>query len=104
MVGTNTEDNEEEAFHPEDDVMYDDSMSPTDENATEAAGNTAKEELEEGEQQQEENLGPAEEEYEYEAADGVNAEEDNDYQEYEDDDDDLEDDDDFARKVGVLIS
>jgi hypothetical protein len=79
-------------------------MSPTDENATEAAGNTAKEELEEGEQQQEENLGPAEEEYEYEAVDGVNAEEDNDYQEYEDDDDDLEDDDDFARKVGVLIS
>uniref|UniRef100_A0ACD5YYZ1 Uncharacterized protein n=1 Tax=Avena sativa TaxID=4498 RepID=A0ACD5YYZ1_AVESA len=102
VVGTNTEDNEEEeAFHPEDDMMYDDSLSPDDDNAAEAAADAGKEELEDGEQQ--EDLETAEEEYEYEAADDVNAEEDNDYQEYEDDDD-LEDDDDFARKVGVLIS
>ena len=102
IVGANTEDNEEEeAFHPEDDVMYDDSLSPADDNAAEVAADMGKEELEEGEQQ--EDLETAEEEYEYEAADDANAEADNDYQEYEDDDD-LEDDDDFARKVGVLIS
>jgi len=102
LVGTNTEDNEEEeAFHPEDDMMYDDSLSPADDNATEAAADTGKEELEEGEQQ--EDLETGEGEYEYEAADDVNAEEENAYQEYEDDDD-LEDDDDFARKVGALIS
>ncbi|CAM0942663.1 unnamed protein product [Alopecurus aequalis] len=105
QVGTNTEDNaeEEEAFHPEDEVMYDGSLSPANDNTAEAeaAADTGKEELEEGEQQ--EGLETAEEEYEYEAAGDANAEEDNDYQEYEDDDD-LEDDDDFARKVGVLIS
>lgn len=88
---TNTKGKEEEAFHPEDNVMYDDSLSPADNNA---AGDAGKEELE-----PEQDLETAEEEYDYEA----NAEDDNDYQEYEDDDD-LEDDDDFARKVGVLIS
>lgn len=91
LVVTNTKGKEEEAFHPEDNVMYDDSLSPADNNA---AGDAGKEELE-----PEQDLETAEEEYDYEA----NAEDDNDYQEYEDDDD-LEDDDDFARKVGVLIS
>uniref|UniRef100_A0A8I7BHW7 C3H1-type domain-containing protein n=1 Tax=Hordeum vulgare subsp. vulgare TaxID=112509 RepID=A0A8I7BHW7_HORVV len=103
ILDTNTEDvEEEEEFHPEDDVMYDDDgLSPADDNTAEAAGDADKEELEEGQQEDLETA--AEEEYDYEAADDANAEGENDYQEYEDDDD-LEDDDDFARKVGVLIS
>ncbi|GJN22569.1 hypothetical protein PR202_gb10148 [Eleusine coracana subsp. coracana] len=82
---------DEDAFHPEDDMEYDDNF---DSNAVEYAG----QELEEPQDQEE----PQDEEYEYDAGD-MNANEDNDYQEYEDDDD-LEDDDDFARKVGVVIS
>ncbi|VAI52175.1 unnamed protein product [Triticum turgidum subsp. durum] len=102
-VEANTEDiEEEEEFHPEDDVMYDDDgLSPADDNTAEAAADVGKEELEEGQQEDLETA--AEEEYDYQAADDANAEGENDYQEYEDDDD-LEDDDDFARKVGVLIS
>ncbi|XP_062220853.1 zinc finger CCCH domain-containing protein 19-like isoform X2 [Phragmites australis] len=94
-VDVNTEGNEEEeeaAFYPEDDVAYDDSLSPVDDNAAEDTGK----ELEEHQDVE------AAEDCDYEAAD-LNAEEDNDYQEYEDDDD-PEDDDDFARKVGVMIS
>ncbi|KAF0934535.1 hypothetical protein E2562_025630 [Oryza meyeriana var. granulata] len=94
IVGTNTEGNGEEAFQPEDDVVYGDSLSPADDIAAEAADDASKE-LEE--QQDPETA----EEYDYEM-DDINAEEENDYQEYEDDD--LEDDDDFARKVGVMIS
>ncbi|KAG8073034.1 hypothetical protein GUJ93_ZPchr0006g41512 [Zizania palustris] len=94
VVGMNNEEDGEEAFQPEDDMVYGHSLTPVDEIAAEAAGDASKE-LEE---QQELETG---EEYDYEMAD-VNAEEDNDYQEYEDDD--LEDDDDFARKVGVMIS
>jgi len=111
---TAAEEGEEEAFHPEDDVAYDD-------NADEATG----QELEEHqdveiagedydyeaadanadagqELEEHQDVEAAAEDYDYEAAD-VNAEEDN---EYQDDDDDLEDDDDddFARKVGVMIS
>ncbi|RLM79349.1 zinc finger CCCH domain-containing protein 19-like [Panicum miliaceum] len=137
------EEGEEEAFHPEDDVAYDD-------NADEATGQELEEhqdvetagegedydyeaadtnaaagqELEEHQDveaaaedydyeananaaagQDLQDVEAAAEDYDYEAAD-INAEEDNEYQEYQDDDDDLEDDDDddFARKVGVMIS
>uniref|UniRef100_A0A0D9VN32 C3H1-type domain-containing protein n=1 Tax=Leersia perrieri TaxID=77586 RepID=A0A0D9VN32_9ORYZ len=96
IVGTNNEGegNGEESFQPEDDVVYDDSLSPADDIAVEATDDASKE-LEE-----QQDLETAEE-YDYEM-DDVNAEEENDYQEYEDDD--LEDDDDFARKVGVMIT
>ncbi|RCV09081.1 hypothetical protein SETIT_1G378200v2 [Setaria italica] len=118
-VGENMEGNieeeeaEEEAFHPEDDVAYDDEAADQEleehQNVEAAAedydyeaadANTAAgQELEEHQ-----DVEAAAEDYDYEAAD-VNAEEDNEYQEYQDDDDDLEDDDDdFARKVGVMIS
>lgn len=97
MVGENLEGNgeeegEEEAFHPEDDVAYDD-------NVEEAA---AAQELEEEHQ---DDVEVEAEDYDY-MADGIVPEEDNDYQEYQDDADDLEDedDDDFARKVGVMMS
>ncbi|XP_006648173.1 zinc finger CCCH domain-containing protein 19-like [Oryza brachyantha] len=93
IVGTNTEGNEE-AYQADDDLVYGDSMSPADDIAAETADD-ARKELEE-----QQNTEPAEE-YDYEM-DDVNAEDENDYQEYEDDD--LEDDDDFARKVGVMIS
>ncbi|AQK55198.1 Zinc finger C-x8-C-x5-C-x3-H type family protein [Zea mays] len=90
MEGIGEEEEEEEAFHPEDDVAYDD-------NANEAA---VAQELDEYE-----DADAAAEDYDYEEAD-VNAEEENEYQDYQDeDDDDLEDgDDDFARKVSVMIS
>jgi hypothetical protein len=75
---------EEYAFHPEDDMAYDNAVEDIDEDAGK--------ELEESQDLE------AEQDYDYD-----NADEDNDYKEYEDDDD-LEDDDDFARKVGVIIS
>jgi len=113
------EEGEEEAFHPEDDVAYDDNTDEAtgqdleEHQDVETAGedydyeapdtNTAAgQELEEHQ-----DVEAAAEDYDYEAAD-VNAEEDNEYQEYQDDDDlednDDDDDDDFARKVGVMIS
>ncbi|XP_062221388.1 zinc finger CCCH domain-containing protein 19-like isoform X2 [Phragmites australis] len=93
MEGNGEEEEEGEAFLPEDDVAYDDTLSPVDDNAAEAAAGAGKE-------QEHQDLEGAED-YDYETAD-VNAEDDNDYQDYEDDD--LEDDDDFASKVGVMIS
>ncbi|KAF8779335.1 hypothetical protein HU200_002768 [Digitaria exilis] len=73
-VGRDVEEGEEEAFYPEDDVAYDDIID----------------------EEQQEDVEAAVEDYDYEAAD-VNADG------Y--DEDDLEDDDDdFARKVGVMIS
>lgn len=106
------EEEEEEAFHPEDDVVYDDN---TDEAAAaqeldeyqdaEAAAEDYDDETAAAQELEEHQDGEAAaEDYDYEAAD-VNAEEENDYQEYQDDDDDLEDeDDDFAQKVSVMIS
>ncbi|KAL6912371.1 hypothetical protein ACP4OV_001176 [Aristida adscensionis] len=124
------EEEEGEAFLHEEDVAYDDTLYPVDDEAAEDAGKEQEEhqDLEAaedydyeagdvneeegndyhddeaaddaGKEQEEHQDLEAAEDYDYEAGD-VNAEEGNDYQ-YEDDD--FEDDDDFSRKVGVMIT
>ena len=135
MEGIGEEEEEEEAFHPEDDVAYDDNAdeaaaaqeldeyqdteAAAEGNADEAAVAQELDEYQDAEAaaedyddeaagaqelQEHQDGEAAEEDYDYEVAD-INAEEENDYQEYQDDDDNLEDeDDDFARKVSVMIS
>jgi hypothetical protein len=111
MEGIEEEEEEEEAFHPEDDVAYADEAAAAQEldeyQDAEAAAEDYDDEAaaaQEVEEHQDGEAAAEAEDYDYEAAD-VNAEEENDYQEYQNDDDDLEDeDDDFARKVSVMIS
>ncbi|CAD6248856.1 unnamed protein product [Miscanthus lutarioriparius] len=134
MEGIGEEEEEEEAFHPEDDVAYDDNAdeaaaaqeldeyqdaeAAAEDNADEAAAAQELDEYQDAEaaaedyddeaaaaQELEEHQDgeAAAEDYDYEAVD-VNAEEENDYQEYQDDDDLEDEDDEFARKVSVMIS
>lgn len=113
MEGIGEEEEEEEAFHPEDDVAYDDNANEAAvaqeldeyEDADAAAQDYDDEAAAAQEVEEHQDGEAAAEDYDYEEAD-VNAEEENEYQDYQDeDDDDLEDgDDDFARKVSVMIS